>query len=152
MNKQTQKSSPNRTRKRDRNKLKPVDPLGSCERQAIISIPLEISTRVLSNPKQKLTAKSRKRFLRSRENVIVAPTKPAIEGPIKYAKRLTRLSLRQVIREIHKCARRAATAKHVLDDLSKDSLFRANVERAQAIELHKMKQAIAERDSRIKSK
>ncbi len=141
----------NRTRKKHRNKLRSPNPLELCERQPVSHIPLRISSSVLTEPKNKLTNAARKRFLRSRQSIVVAPTKPAVEEPIKFAKRLTRLSLFQVGREIQKAARRAATAKHLLADMSETSMFRPAVEVRHREELNRYRQAIAERNSRIKS-
>ena len=139
------------TRKKHRNRLKSVDPLARCERTPIEFIPLEVSARVLSNPKQRLTAKSRKRFLRSRANTIAAPTNPAVASPIKFAKRLSRLSLFQLGRERKKAARRAATAKHLLDKLSPNSPFRPPVASEQSKQIYRLAQVMAEIGSRIKS-
>lgn len=140
-----------RTRKKHRNKNKSVDPLARCERIPVEFIPLEVSTRVLSNPLQRLTAKSRKRFLRSRSNIVSVDGKPAVAEPIKFARRLTRLTLIQLGRERKKAARRAASAKYILDDLSPDSMFRPRVEKEQSAQIYRLAQVMAEIGSRIKS-
>lgn len=146
----------NRTRKKHRNhpwgNHEGDSVLSKCERIPLLPIPLEISARVLSDPKQKLSARSRKRFLKSRGAVIDLPCTEPVLTPIKFARRLTRLSLRQVGREIHKAAHRAATAKYILDDLSPDSMFRPSVQAQHDAQLHRFKQAVAEREARINSK
>lgn len=138
-----------RIRKRDRNKLNHPDPLGACERQRKPSNFSEGGEAlVLADPKTKLTAKLRRRYSTSRAHIVCAPRSAAVAEPIKYARKLSRLSLMQVLREIKKNARKAATAKGILKGLLVDTIFGQQIFAEQNRQLHRMRQAVAERASR----
>lgn len=98
--------------------------LKNAERTASSQLPREMSVKILGNPKNKLTAKNRKRVMRSRDFTVINPkatvgklTKDRIEYNI------SRLSMAQLVRRTVQCPHRIQEAKSILEDLSPDSSF-----------------------------
>lgn len=81
----------------------------------------------------------------------MAPAKEAVAEPVKFARKLSKLTLEQVNRQIRKAARRAATARYLLEQMSPAGKFRAAVQSQQDAQIHRLKQACAERTARIQS-
>lgn len=79
------------------------------------------STGLLSNPKGKLNRGIRKMLMLAR-SYIIRPVESvntvAIAAPVKFARKLTTLKLRQLVRQQKKFAREASTAKHLIAKMS----------------------------------
>lgn len=96
----------------------------AAERQATSPLPREMSAKILSNPKNKLTAKNRKRVMRSREFTVVPPK--ATVGKLTQDRiefNISRLTMAQLCRRRVQCPHRIQKAKSILEDLSPDSSF-----------------------------
>jgi len=107
-------------------------------------VPLEMSAKALSDPKLKCSGRYRRSLMRSRERIVLRPTTPATPVAVKMFRRLQGLTLHQLNRRQHQFARRASTAKHLLDKLDNESSFRPPLEASQRANLHFLDQATAE--------
>jgi hypothetical protein len=97
----------------------------------------------LFDPKTKMTAKLRKSYRASMSRNIATP-KPPIANAIKTARKLSALPLAKVFRRLKQSARRAASSRNLLGNLSPVSIFRAPIEREQDRQLSILRQVIAE--------
>jgi len=82
--------------------------------------PRDLSTSLLLTPK--LTSPKRRLAMRMRERVVRVGTEPKPETERLRAK-FTQLQVGQLISWIGRFARRAATAKYILSELSPESVF-----------------------------
>jgi len=95
------------------------------------------------SPKTKMTAKLRKSITRGTWKNVAEPKAP-IANAIKTARKLAALPLAKVIRRLKQTARRAATSRNLLGQLSPVSFFRPNLEREQDRQLSILRQIVAE--------
>lgn len=98
--------------------------LKNAERTASSPLPREMSAKILGNPKNKLTAKNRKRVMRSRYFTVINPG-IAIEKSMqdRITANVAGLSMTQLVRRTIQCPHRIQKAKSILEDLSPDSSF-----------------------------
>lgn len=113
------------------------------KRQSCPAAIVTISTRELTRWDSRRN--SREYFLRRRANLIVPKDPVKVSpAPVKFARYLTGLKLKQLFRQQSKFAREASTAKHLLAKLSGFSKIRAGVVAAQDSALAALGQVTAE--------
>lgn len=95
------------------------------------------------DPKTKMTSKLRRAFLSNRGKDVSTAADAAPEA-IKTARKLAALPLAKVIRRLHQTARRAASARYILDKLAKGSKFRPPLEKEQDRQISIFRQVVAE--------
>jgi len=83
-----------------------------------------MSAKILSNPKNRLTSKNRKRVMRSRYITVINPG-VAIAKPVqdRITAHIAGLNMSNLVRKMTQCPNRIRKAKAILDDLSPDSSF-----------------------------
>lgn len=98
--------------------------LTCAERQAVSPLPRETSAKILGNPQNKLTAKARKRVMRSRDFSVFHPS-VKLAKPVKdqITENVAQLTVGQLVRKTVQCPNRIRLAQSILDDLSPDSRF-----------------------------
>lgn len=112
------------------------------------SVPRQIATKILTNPKYKVSAKTRRKLALRRGVLVEVPSTQAKHPAVKLALKLSKLSLEKLYRRLKRSARRASTCKHILAELSEGSLFAPPIEAQHTYELGVFKQVKAEVKSR----
>lgn len=112
------------------------------------SVPRQIATKVLTNPKYKVNARTRRKLKARRDVVVEIPRIEATHPAVKLALRLAKLPLAMLYRRLKQSARRAATCKNILAELSKGSQFAPPIEAQHTHQLGVYKQVAAEIKSR----
>lgn len=95
------------------------------------------------DPKFKMTSKLRRAFRQNITRNSTPDPEPIAEG-IKTARKLASLPLAKVIRRLHQTARRAASARHILNKLAQSSRFRPPLEKEQDRQISIFRQVVAE--------
>lgn len=113
-------------------------------RRAASRVPREIASRILAEPKNKLTHTKRIRMKQALGTIVVPPMTSARDVAVKVCVKCRSLTLTGVIRLMKKSARRASTVKHLLAKLDAGSRFRAPLQAQQDHFLAVLKQATAE--------
>lgn len=111
-------------------------------------VPRQIATKILTNPKYKVSGKIRRKLTLRRGVVVEVERKVATHPAVKLALQLTKLPLSTLYRRLKQSARRAATCKNILSELSKDSQFAPPIIAQQTHQLGVHKQVAAEIKSR----
>lgn len=108
--------------------------LTAAERTAASPLPREMSAKILGNPKNKLTAKNRKRLMRSRDFSVLHPS-VKLAKPVKdqIKEQVACWTMGQLVRKTVQCPDQIRLAKGILDDLSPDSSFAPGIRRAIAV-------------------
>lgn len=102
--------------------MKKTRTLDNQPRHRISDLPAETSAGMLCNPKNRLTGPVRRALMVSRQIVVEFPrTEPKLEA-VRIAARLAALPLEKLGRRLHQSARRASTAKHLLDKTRRPTL------------------------------
>jgi len=111
--------------------------LTGAERKAVSPLPREMSAKILGNPKNKLTAKNRKRVMRSRYFTVVNPG-VAIAKPVqdRIDAKISGLTMTQLVRKTVQCPHRIQRAKSILEDLSPDSSFAPGIRHNIAVNVY----------------
>ncbi|NOS67796.1 MAG: hypothetical protein HOO67_05545 [Candidatus Peribacteraceae bacterium] len=137
--------APNKSLRRGARALHKSATEQTSNRHALSHIPRDVASRVLTDPKAKLTGKQRRRFARSFATVVIPPDmKKARDIAVKVCIKLGSLPLVGVTRLIKKSATRAASLKYMLEKLDPASKFRAPLQAQQDHFLAVLKQAQAE--------
>lgn len=123
-----------------------------CTRRAASRVPREVASRILTEPKNKLTHTKRIRLKLALGSIIVPPMTERRDVAVKVCVKLRGLPLVGVIRLMKKSARRASTVKHLLAQLDPSSRLRAALQEQQDHFLAVLKQATAEYQVRTQSK
>lgn len=123
----------------------------TCARKALSHIPREVASRVLTDPKGKLTNKKRKRFARSFATAVIPETTKPRDIAVKICVKLQELPLVGVIRLMKKSARRSASLKYMLAKLDPNSNFAKPLQLQQDYFLAVLKQATAEYNVRTQT-
>ncbi len=97
------------------------------ETQPSTDIPLDVSSAVLTGPKEKLSRASRQIWLRSRYRIFQLARKTKLTDVEVQTKRAKWLKLVQVLNRRFQAARRAATASNIARKLHESSSFRPAV-------------------------
>lgn len=108
----------------------------------------QIATKILTNPKYKVNARTRRKLALRRGVVVEVPRTQPTHPSVKLALKLTKLPLAMLFRRLKQSARRAATCKNILAELSKDSQFAPPIEAQHTHQLGVYKQVAAEIKSR----
>lgn len=126
--------------------------LASAERTAVSPLPREMSAKILGNPKNKLTAKARKRVMRSRD-FVVTPDVTLVSKPMadQIKAQVAGWTMGQLVRKTVQCPNQIRLAKGILDDLSPDSSFAPDIRRAIAVNSLVLSAVEAEIAKRTKS-
>lgn len=111
-------------------------------------VPQLIATKILTNPKYKVSAKTRRKLSLRRGVLVEVPRVPAKHPAVKLALRLSKLPMSTLFRRLKQSARRAATCKNMLSELSKGSQFAPAIEVQHIHEIGVWKQVAAEIKSR----
>lgn len=112
------------------------------------NVPRELIIATLVDTKQKSTARIRRGLNAALEYLSLRPQTAPIDPAVKMALNLQKLTLRQLIRRRAQSARRAATAKYLLEKMAPGSRFRPPVAAEQTHQLGIFKQVQAEIDVR----
>jgi hypothetical protein len=134
-------------RGRDRETKRAID--GSIPRYGVSSYPYAPTMALLTDPKLKMRARSRKKFLRVTHAVVARPQEPARDYATTLMLALSRAPLRSVIRTMKRSARRSATLKHLIAKLSPQSITKLQLEAAQTEQIGILGQAAAEFRARV---
>lgn len=108
----------------------------------------KIAGAILTNPKYKVNAKLRRKLALRRGVVVEIPRLVSTHPSVKLALKLTKLPLAVLFRRLKQSARRAATCKNILAELSKGSQFAPPIEAQHTYQLGVWKQVAAEIKSR----
>lgn len=108
--------------------------LAAAERTAVSPLPREMSAKILGNPKNKLTAKARKRVMRSRD-LVVTPDVPLVSKSMadQIKAQVEGWTMGQLVRKTVQCPNQIRLARGILDDLSPDSSFAPDIRRVIAV-------------------
>jgi hypothetical protein len=110
----------------------------------ISNVPIAALVHALTDPKQHCGGRNRRVLKAALEYIVLRPQTPAIDPAVKLAVKLEKLTLAKLLRRRSQAARRAATAKYILESLSPNSKFRDGVAAEQTHQLGVWKQVCAE--------
>lgn len=108
----------------------------------------QIATKILTNPKYKVSAKTRRKLALRRGVVVEVPRIAATHSAVKLALKLSKLPLEKLHRRLAQSARRASTIKEILSDMVPGSQFAAPLETEHINQIGILKQVRAEIISR----
>lgn len=108
----------------------------------------QIATKILTNPKYKVSAKTRRKLSLRRGVLVEVERKPATHPSVKLALKLSKLSLVSLYHRLAQSARRASTIKEILLDMVPGSQLSAPLEAEHINQIGIFKQVKAEINSR----
>lgn len=102
--------------------MKKTRTLDNQPRHRISDLPAETSAGMLCNPKSRMTGPVRRALMASRQIVVDFPRAEARPKEVRILARCESLSLEKLGRRLKQSARRASTAKHLLDKTRRPAL------------------------------
>lgn len=115
-------------------------------------IPKDVATRVLSNPRNKLSNKSRKRFNLARSARIEVPVTDPKTIQEKYCRKLRALTLKSLGNQLDQARKQVNRFAHILAHLDWHAKNRPAVEQANAVQIYRLGWIEQEIDRRCEAK
>lgn len=129
------------------------NPPQPCDRiRRVSNVPIPVIVHALTDPKQKCGGRNRRVLKAGLEYLLLRPQTPPMDPAVKMALKLQKLTIHQLIRRLKQSARKAATAKYLLEKMSPLSKFRPGVLAEQTHQLGILKQVKAEIQVRTENK